>query len=85
MQPEIGVFLPTAIVASVHLNKFYYSTFIFLYGWNKTFKILALVQNDLFKGKHICRAVIKVSPGHLSEPLGYSLSEEFEQKLGPAA
>ena len=70
-------------------QKLYYLTFIFLYGWNKTFKILALVPNDLFKGKHICRAVIKVSPGHLSEPLGCKMDifylRSLEQKLGPAA
>ena len=73
-------------------QKLYYLTFIFLYGWNKTFKILALVPNDLFKGKHICRAVIKVSPGHLSEPLGCkmdifylrSLSKNWGQLLSEA-
>ena len=54
----------------MHLNKnFIILTFIFIYEWNKTFKILALAPNDLFKGKHICQAVIKVNPGHLSEPL----------------
>ena len=54
----------------MHLNKnFIILTFIFIYGWNKTFKILALAPNDLFKGKHICQAVIKVNPGHLSESL----------------
>ena len=62
-------------------QKLYYSTFIFLYGWNKTFKILALVPNDLFKGKHICRAVIKVSPGHLSEPLGCKMDILYLRSL----
>lgn len=63
-------FLACSKCCIVHLNtNFIILTFIFIYWWNKTFKILALAPNDLFKGKHICQAVIKVNPGHLSESL----------------
>ena len=94
MQRKLGVFLPAANLAScMHLNKnFIISTFILIYGWNKTFKILALAPNELFKGKHICRAVIKVSRSHFSEPPLGSINvyilwdlRSLEQKLGPAA